>query len=553
MFFAHDLDKNFYYRGLVEPYPGIFRDYLTTPTQIAVDVESISLKNRTAVGIGFSPNPAMSFYFPLYPTQSPVIPWHLLDNPNITKIFHNSLFDLSCLWNYPTAITNIKDTAIMAHLLGIPGGLSDLYELHQSEVHDMGLLLGRGQTTLDLPTETIARKCMEDTIATYILYLKLLDNTDQQYFDVEMKLIPILDKMSRRGIKLDQKVRHQLEVKLKEEIEIYLDICDKEGFNPNSPQQVSYILAKRGAYSGFSKLPFTRKGNRGNLSTAKEILGRMDDPLAAMVTVYKGQATLLGNYILPWEGCDRAYTRFHEEAITGRISSLSRNLNNIPKGEPRNIFLPDNGIWTDMDFNQLELRILAYLSQDREMMYIFSLPKLNPDGSPNIEADIHQQVADALGIGRYIAKNINYEMVYGSSEQTMADTAKTRDIGKASKMKQMWFQKFPQAGDCIESWKMEALDTPYIITLFGRRIKLPTPDEDSIDAIMRKGVNYRMQGSAAEILKRSIICLADLDLALQVHDEILIDGFVVDDVFRQLEHISPVYTPVEVNYLEHWE
>ena len=159
----------------------------------------------------------------------------------------------------------------------------------------------------------------------------------------------------------------------------------------------------------FGRLPFTRnKYGRptANLSTGEEILEAMDDPLAQLVLEYRRRAKLLSTYIKPWANDSRAYTRYHLDAITGRPSSTDRNMQNIPGAgsrlgiNARGFLAPDTGTWSDMDFSQLELRILAYLSQDREMLHIFSQPRYLPDGRSNPEADIHQRTADFLGMER---------------------------------------------------------------------------------------------------------------------------------------------------------
>lgn len=556
MHFAYDPYQNFYYYGEVEPRPKLYQDLLirTNPKLVGVDVETISLKERIAIGVGISVTPRISFYFPLFPEPSPVVPWDLLRDPTVAKVFHNALFDLTCMREYEIDTGNIKDTSVMAHLLCYPfAKLIDLSPVHQMEVHEVKELLSKGQIMLDLPKEAVAKKCMQDSGAALKLYNEFLPEIDQPYFLTEMELIPILIEMSNRGLLIDQEARAKLEEQLEVEVDYFFSLSDGEGFNPGSPQQVGYMLAKRGAYNVFHRLPFTKGKGRGNLSTEVETLEKMDDPMAVIVLNYRRKSKLLSTYIKPWAKEERAYTRFHLDAITGRPSSTDRNMQNIPQGEPRGIFLPDSGIWTDMDFSQLELRILAYLSGDREMQYIFSLPRFNPDGSMNEEADIHQQTANFMGIMRRIAKNVGFAMIYGATDETIAETAGIRDIGRARKLKESWFEKYPQAGDWIQAVQGQAINYPRAKTVFGREIRLPNPEEESIDGIIRKAVNYPIQGSAAEILKRGLIICKELPMALQIHDEILADGFFPIDAFKPLESIAPFYTPIDVKYLERWE
>jgi DNA polymerase-1 len=548
MFFAHDSERNFYYYGEIEPRAGLYTDYLTDLRVIAVDTETISLKERIAIGVGISPNPQMAFYFPLFPTVSPYTPWHLLKNPGIKKLFQNAPFDLLCLREYDIYNGNIGDTNVLAQLLNIrPSTLSDLasYMLINGggyyEVWKVSDLLPKGQIMLDLPEEKVAMKCCQDAIATHAIHEFLESKVNTNYYHTEMELIPILVNMSFNGILLDQEVRARLEESLEKEVDYYIDLAHTDGFNPGSTQQVGYILAKRGAYSVFTRLPFTKGGRKGikQLDTSKEVLEKMNDPLATMVLDYRDKSYLLSHYIKPWAGEERAYTRFHLDAITGRITSTDRNLQNIPKGETRNMFLPDSGMFTDVDYSQIELRVLAYLSGDREMQYIYESG-----------GDIHQNTADFLGIPRYPAKSVNFAMTYGATDDTIMEIAHIKSKSRAKQLKEMWFEKYKEAGDYIQVVQEESIKNPYATTLFGRSIKLPDLEEESIGGIHRKAVNYPIQGSAAEIFKRALIRCKDLPIVLQIHDEMVFDGKVE---LPRLDNIASFQTPVEVKYLQCWE
>jgi DNA polymerase-1 len=361
---------------------------------------------------------------------------------------------------------------------------------------------------------------------------------DMEYLNIEMELIPILLEMSYRGLLIDQEARRELELRLEKEVKYYQDLCEGEGFNPGSPQQVAYILAKRGAYSVLPRIPFT-KGYR-SISTEEKVLNKMDDPMAAIVLNYRTKSKLLNTYIKPWGMDERAYCRYHLDAITGRPSSTNRNMQNIPAGEPRGVFIPDDGVWTDIDFSQVELRTLAYLAGDREMQYIFESG-----------GDIHQYTADFLGIERKLAKNTNFAIIYGATDETLAETAGIRNIARARELKERWFRLYVEAGDWAQERQLKALEYPYARTVFGRNIRLPTLEEEDSGGIMRKAVNYPIQGSASEVLKRALIMCKELPMALTVHDEILFDGKV--ELPNGLEHIAPFYTPISVKYLQRWE
>lgn len=553
MYLAHDPTLDFWYYGKLEPRPGMFTEFIVNadPKIIGFDIETISLKERIAIGCSIAPNSDMAFYFPLFPEVSPAMPWGLLKDPDVTKVLQNAPFDLMAMREFEIYNGNVADTNVMAHLLNIkPSRLVDIMA-HVAltggpnyEVHEIKEILPAGKTMLDLDRDTVAKKCCQDSLATLVAYGYLLPQVDYEYFSVEMEVIPILVEMSFKGILLDQEVRAMLEENLEDKVDYYSQLCEAEGFMPSSPQQVGYVLAKRGAYWVFTRLPFTKGSKRKQLRTDEETLSKMDDPLAALVLNFRKESKLLNTYIKPWAKEERATTRFHLDAVTGRPSSTERNLQNIPKGEPRGMFIPDSDCFTDIDFSQMELRLLAYFSGDREMQYIFNLPR-------NLAAsDIHQATADFLGIPRGVAKNTNFAMIYGATDYTIAEVAKVRSIARAHQLKEMWFEKFPQAGDYIDACQRRALEYPYATTLFGRKIRLPTVEEESEDRIMRKAVNYPIQGSAAEILKRALIKCKDLPMLLQVHDEILFDGKVD---LPDLEHIAPLYTPIDVKYIERWE
>lgn len=877
MHITHDPNLDFYYMGTTEPYGRIYQDLLASPKRIAVDIETISLADRMPIGISIATDAEHAFYFPLFPEPSPVTPWHLLRDKAVTKIYHNGIFDMYCLREFGIDNTNIMDTAVMSRLQCRPfNDLVSLTYYHQMVVQDAGEMLKGGgwSTMLEMPKEVVAKKCMQDTLATFKLFQVLEPITDFTYMKVEMEIIPILIEMSWRGILIDQGKRLEIEAKLAEEVDWLTGICTEEwGMNPRSSQQVGYVLAKRGAYRVFNKLPFTHAKGRPrtgdtHLSTSKETLEKMDDPVAQLVLTARSKSSFLNSYIIPWGRETRAYTRFHLDAVTGRPSSTERNMQNIPPGNTRGVLIPDTGVFTDADFSQVELRVLAYLSGDREMQYIFSLPKYNPDGSINLDADIHQQTAVALNIIRKIAKNVNFclpmstkaltsdgwktynqiseddfilgydqdmnkmiwapvlfkydskapvltfgnqftkfqstgahrwygrkrvwksynrsyyenkvlttnellntkefnmvlsapaimdfypinqstitprdaeviawvlsdgerrgriyqsqthnpkkvehinwllhtvphhiesvrddgiitwrlhreyikplldkvdsygsmelfvlslsdksreaflqgvtlaegceqynttiiaqnagdfsnaiklagfmdgnfvrttnpvsytgkinqkhklskpyittqkfqifdeqeqpvwclktatgnfvvkdsydqifitgnAMIYGGSDDTLAETAGIRDRRLGHNLRLSWFNKFRQAGDFIQACQDEASRGGDLIkTLYGRNILLPSVEDRGLSHRLSCSINYRVQGSAAEILKRGLITLKDLDMALTIHDEFLLDGWVDDQLLKdKLEHISEVYTPIEVSYMERW-
>lgn len=529
----------YYYFGNRPPRVELLQELLVDnpPAAISIDMETISLKERIPIGIGMAVSPTDSFYFPTFPELSPDIPWHILERPDITKVFFNAPFDLNAIQIiHSMDRSNIADVAVQAHLLN--KGFAKLTELAPSvgmETESIKNILGPGQTMLDLPTDRVARKCAADCEATLALYHHYMPEIDQEYFKIEMEIIPILIDMSNKGMIVDQELRGILEIQYSKDVDFYKALCDGEGFNPASNQQAGYILAKRGNF-----LPFTK--SRKSLKVDEATLELVDDPIAAIVLNFRKANTLLNRYIKPLEDEDRIYTEYNMDAVTGRISSSNRNLQNIPPGIVRNMFLPDTGTFTHADYSQQELRILAYMSQDREMLRAYE-----------DHEDIHQLTADLMRIPRKIAKNVGFAMIYGGTPQTIRSTAKIRDIKLCYNLLDKWFSAFKGASEWIKGTQQEGLRNGYVDTLFGRRIGLPLGFEND-EAIKRKAVNYIIQGTGAEITKRALIMCKHLPLVVTVHDSLMFDGDVRIELSQLgLDRIAPFETPIDVKLLDKWE
>lgn len=518
----------------------IIYDHLlgSPPSLIAVDVETISLEVPVLVGISVAISPDESFYFPVLPEPSIYLGdiIAILQNSDIVKVMHNSLFDLAALAEFTVDRDNIIDTLLMAHLVG--ERFADLRTLSAN----IGFFLPEfpkiKEWIWDLSEEQIATKCCTDAEATFALYLHYEDKVDWDYLRTEMKLIPILLTMSSKGLKVDQNLRASIEIELAADLEAYLSVAEDLGFNPASPKQTAYMLAKDGVF-----LPMTK--SRKSLGTNERILSKINHPIAGFVLAYRECNKLHSTYIKPLKGEERCYTKFHLDAITGRVSSSKHNLQNIPKGRMRNIFLPDSAPWTDIDFSQIELRTLAYITQDDVMQAVF-----DSDG------DMHQTTADSLQIPRYPAKTGNFAMIYGATDETLME-AMSVSKQQAREFRVGWYMLYPKAGAWIEQQQFEAPAAGYIKTLYGRKIPLPVGVEN-LEKLKRKSINYPIQASAAEIVKRAMIRCAEEGLLgqmrLQVHDELLFDGDVSEKLATlELNHIAPFETPYSIKLLERWE
>jgi len=507
-------------------------DFLSQPPSlVAVDVETVSDRDLTPVGLSIATSRDEAFYWPI---DSPELPWYVLQDPGITKIYHNALFDmeaLSKLWLNPDRnidIENIDDTIAMARLLNMPRALSNLAPRYGSYARSMKEVMGRGRkTTEHLSQEIIGRKCCEDTTATFAVYEELKELVDKKYYRMETDIIPILLSMTLRGVAVDQNIRGVLQEELERDVEYYKLLADEYDFNPGSPQQVAYTLSKHKVF-----LPMIR----GKLTTKASELEKLDHPIAALVLNYRSASKNLSTYVRPLEGLDRTHSRFHANAVTGRISSTRPNMQNIPH-TLRNMYKPDGDVFTDFDYSQIELRFLAYLSGDRIMQGVYDMG-----------GDIHQATADAMGIRRSVAKNTNFAIIYGATGATVAETAGV-SLKRGQQMLESWFRAYPTAGRWIWETQKVAISQGYVETLGGRKLVLPVDEPEG--KLIRKPVNWKIQGSAAEVMKRSMIACRKLPISLQIYDQLLIQGRV--ELPEGLDRLSSVYTPIDVRETERWE
>ena len=564
-----------------------------TPPIIAVDTETVSLKDRRCIGIGFALNDHEAVYFPTRPVPSKYLrlAWKLLAGPSL-KVFHNALYDLTAILEYylggtaplapglvefvgPTFVGPkrrplIADTATMGHVQGLPSVvLQDMARTYTSyEIQSIPDILPSGCTMLDIPQSVTARKCMKDCLATYRVYNRMgadawwgadahtwsyapnivsgYDPTDptshtvtqamKECYQVDIRVMPLLMRMSQRGILLRPDLLRSWYKKLSEE-QVFLEgVCEKEGFNPGSPQQVGFTLAARGSF-----LPFTK--SKRQLKTGDDVLKGLDDPMAIIVLKHRKVTKLKGNYVVPWLGLDedgvahpheRAYTHLYLDTSTGRLKSMDRNLQNIP-AIMREIFAPDSGIWSSLDDSQIEMRMLAHLSQDPVML------KAYEDGD-----DIHSATQMRLWPNtslddkevRRRVKVFNFEMTFGGGVYALA---RSSGLPRAivGKYADEWLSLYHVLAEWLEAQAREGPYIGYVETVFGRKCRLPSMEWSTMGHIGRCARHYGAQGSAADAVKRQMLLCdeAGFDQALQVHDEILVDGKV--DFPPELAEVHP--------------
>lgn len=300
------------------------RLFLEHHSTLAVDTETVSLKDRTLIGIGLSPNLNEAYYFEVLPEPSPHLDavWDLLENPDTLKVFHNALFDLGVLGE---PFTPIADTSVMMQMQALPYKLKDAAHYYlATEIDEIADVLPARKTMLDLTLAVVADKCLHDAFSTHRLFeqmggRKWLDKANghtwtyqpnwfggwqpleptsyyvspqmKDCYDVDIRLIPLLLRMGERGLALRQDRLEAWYERLSHEKLFYQDICTQHGFSAGSNQQVGYTLAERGTV-----LKFTQTRGRNaykQLKVDEDVLSQLADPLAQVVLQYRHRDKLL--------------------------------------------------------------------------------------------------------------------------------------------------------------------------------------------------------------------------------------------------------------------
>jgi len=357
-------------------------------------------------------------------------------------------------------------------------------------------------------------------------------------YQVDMKLVPLLMRMSRRGIALRTDLVEDWYQRTSKAKFFFEDICTREGFEPSKPQEVGLTLAARGNF-----LPFTKTGKQ--LATGNDILSNLTDPLAVVVLKHREYTKLKGTYLEKWRGQSRSYTHFRMDLSTARLSSYEDNQQNIPP-RIREIFAPDTGTWSSLDNNEIEMRVFAHVTQDPAMLQAYK------DGS-----SIHATTQEALWPGsdltnkamRTRAKTFNFAMVFYALVKTLSHHTKLPE-SICKDYREVWIGKYSDAYIWMQD-KEEGED--WIENLYGRRCRLPEGLQYTAKHVINCRINYPIQSGAHEVVKRQMLFCDRLgmDIALEVHDEILVDGKV--DFPTELAYIhSELHTPFKVKQSPYW-
>lgn len=562
------MSYNLAYRGPAKTEQEILNRLDVPPSLIAIDTETISLDDTSCIGIGISFREDESFYIQVLPNPSPLLlkVMEILSELHIVKVYHNAIFDLTVLSNLARQhdykepdIFNIQDTMLMAKNQGYEGELFGLGIdlLGYWNNYDIKTLLEtyapkKGRNMLHVPWDKVAEKCMNDTHTTYRIYHKLINWPNHKCHDcyeVDKRLLPLLLDISKKGLALNQDALEAHRKRLTIEVQKYKEECDELNFNPASPQQVGYVLASRG-----NTLPFTDKTLR-KYRTNEDALLSIDDPLAEVILGFRGANKLLSTYVKPSLGANRQYTHLRLDLATGRFASagykshehVCTNQQNIPPNM-RDIYEPDSNIFTNADYSQIEYRVFGYLAKDPVIMQTYAE---GGDIHWSTQQVIHPGSDRKDEVARLNAKTFNFTTIFFGTLETLSRQTGI-DITTCTSLVNDLHDRYSVAFQ----WAAEqrAIEVPWVETDAGRRCRLPDPVIFPQEHIDKCKVSYQVQGTAADIVKRAMLELANMgvDLRLQVHDEFLIDNYV--EIPESLSHIHPeLITPLETKWSAIWK
>ncbi|MEL0173745.1 MAG: DNA polymerase I, partial [bacterium] len=564
---------------------------------VSIDLETTSINPMLAeiVGISVSYNKNSAFYIPiLYPEKKKNIfgdndlevalsvMKEFLENNDIRKVGQNIKYDALILYRHGVKVSNIfLDTMIAAHILN-PAAKS--YKLESLSIEFLNYnmvpieeLIGKGkdQITMDLvPLDKISYYAAEDADIVFqlaeIFAPKLEENGQLNFFaDIEMPLIDVLMKMENEGVYVDEDLLNEMSLNIGERLDLLVkeiyNIAEEE-FNINSTQQLAKIL--------FDDLKLTQIKKR---STAENVLKELvnEHELPELILSYRKLNKLKNTYIdaLPAsinKNTKRIHSTFNQTiAATGRLSSTGPNFQNIPirtvdGREIRKSFIAQQKNWGifSADYSQIELRIMAHLSEDKELCKAFK---------DNL--DIHDRTAsliynvpldDVQPEMRRTAKVINFGIMYGAGPFRIS-----QELGISRKAAQeiikQYFIQYSGIQNYIDDTLSKARSDNYVETILGRRRYVWDVNSENAlkkQAAERVAINMPIQGSAAELIKIAMIDIQkniendklNSKMILQIHDELLFE-YPLDEeehlilmVKKSMENAMSLKVPIIVDY-----
>ena len=595
---AANTDSSAYLTVLDEAAFNTMLQQLNASAITAFDTETTSLDYMQAELVGFSVSIAsgIAWYVPVAhdyvgaPVQlerdwvlSHIKPW--LENATKAKVGQNLKYDQSVLARYGITLKGVQfDTMLESYVLNSVASRHDMDSLALKYLGKKTIsfedIAGKGAKQLtfnQIELEKAAQYAAEDADITLQLHQALWPQLQQHQGlktvlqDIEMPLIDILSRIERHGVLIDSsllnKQSEQLAKRIAELEQLAYEQAGKP-FNLASPKQLQEILFDQ------MQLPVLKKTPTGAPSTAEEVLAELalEYDFPKLITEHRGLSKLKSTYTdkLPKmqnQQTGRVHTSYHQAvAATGRLSSTDPNLQNIPirTEEGRRIrqafIAPAGKKILAVDYSQIELRIMAHLSQDQALLDAFAQGK-----------DIHRATAaEVFGVAldevtseqRRSAKAVNFGLIYGMSAFGLA---KQLGVGRneAQQYVDRYFERFPGVLDYMERTRKQAHEMGYVETLFGRRLYLNDINAQNMGrrkAAERAAINAPMQGTAADIIKKAMIEVdswlqqqaeASAVMIMQVHDELVfeVDADKVDSVKQDIVDLMAKAATLDVPLL----
>ncbi len=537
--------------------------------RFAFDTETTHLDYMQAeiVGLSFSIEPGIAAYVPLahdYPGAPDQLDRDkvlaalkpILENPEQKLIGQHLKYDKNVLAHYGIELDGIEfDTMLESYVLNSTATRHNmdalaLKYLGKSTIH-FEEIAGKGAKQLSfnqIAIEEAAPYAAEDVDITLQLHDVLWPRLQKEpklrsvFEEIEMPLVPVLSRMERTGVKIDRDMLTKQSQELAERMhEIEQKAYEEAGepFNIGSPKQIQVILFEK------KKLPVISKTPKGQPSTAETVLQELalDYPLPKLILEYRSLSKLKSTYtdklpqqINPKTG--RVHTSYHQAVTaTGRLSSSDPNLQNIPirTEEGRRIrqafVAPEGYKLLAADYSQIELRIMAHLSNDKRLLEAFEQGE-----------DIHKATAaEVFGVApeqvnmeqRRAAKAINFGLIYGMSAFGLA---RQLDVDRTSAQEYIdqYFARYPGVKEYMDRTRALAREQGYVETVFGRRLYLPeinSRNGQRRQYAERTAINAPMQGTAADIIKLAMTGIdqwlressLDAKMIMQVHDELVLE------------------------------
>jgi len=565
----------------------------------AFDTETTSLEymHASIVGVSFAVSPGVAAYLPLRhdyagaPDQldrdtalARLKP--LLESEKHAKVGHHLKYDAHVLANHGIRLAGMRYDSMLESYVW--NSVAIRHDMDSAAERYLGIrtihyedVAGKGAKQISfsqVPVDKAAEYSSEDSDVTLRLHQVLWPQISSVpalktlYEECEQPLVPVLLRMEEHGVFIDrQMLRIQSTQLAKRLMEIEAEAHREAGnpFNLDSPKQLQNILFEK------MQLPVVRKTPTGQPSTAEDVLEELAESFALpkLILEHRGLSKLKSTYTdkLPEQinaRTGRVHTSYHQAvAATGRLSSQDPNLQNIPIRTPegrriRQAFIaPEGHVLLAADYSQIELRIMAHLSQDDGLLGAFASDK-----------DIHQATAaEVFGATleavtadqRRSAKAINFGLIYGMSAFGLA---KQLGIprGAAQEYIDLYFARYPGVKRYMEETRAHAKQQGYVETVFGRRLYLPdinARNKQFQQAAERAAINAPMQGTAADIIKRAMIAVdawcasagSGARIIMQVHDELVLEvetskvAGVTDAVRRHMMAAADLRVPLKVD------